>query len=38
MKLVGWFILALICLHSGHGALVILLIGALIGVAVTGRR
>jgi hypothetical protein len=37
MKLVGWLILALICIHTGDLALVILLLGVAIGVAVAPR-
>lgn len=38
MKLVGWLILALLCLHTRDAPLIFLLSGVLIGVAVAPRR
>lgn len=34
MKLAVWLILAILCLHTGNAAMLILFIGVLIGVAV----
>lgn len=38
MTLVGWLILALICIHTGSSALLVLFLGVAIGVAVAPRR